>query len=186
MRLAALLLAVAAFGSIGLATAGSERARLTYTGLGDVRIGMSNAQAKALGFKLTTSGPWDEVGGDYFVSCHHLDNAPDYPDVALMMSQDRVVRIEIGYDAPPGFWRSYSGATNGMTEADIRKIYGSKMKREAHPYMDEAGSYLTLTSRGGRYAMIFETGRDDDKKSKRVQGFRSGLVLPVGYIEGCA
>ena len=147
---------------------------------------MSSAQVKALGFKLTGSGPWDKVGDDYFTECHHLDSAPDYPDIALMMSQDRVVRIEVGYDASPGYWRSYSGATNGMTEDEVRKIYGSKMKRQAHPYMDDVGSYLTLTTRDGRYAMIFETGSADGKGPKRVQGFRSGIALPVGYIEGCA
>ena len=63
-----------------------------------------------------------------------------------------------------------------------------------HPYLDEAGSYLTLTSGNGKYAMIFETAvKDMDANAmknrdqpKYVTNFRAGLAEPVGYIEGCA
>ncbi len=187
MRLIFLFLfACAAFASLGSAAKVAERPRLTYTGLGDVKIGMSETRVKALGFKLTQTGPWDKIGGEYYNDCHHLDSAPNYPNVAVMISQQKVVRIEIDYNAPSGLWKSYSGATNGMTDDEVLKIYGKKVKRKPHPYSGDAGSYLTLTKQDGRYSMIFETGLVDGKQPKRVQGFRSGYSLPVGYIEGCA
>ncbi len=171
-----------------------DRPRLTFKGLGDVRIGMSSEQVKALGFRLTTSGPWDEIGDDYFVSCHYLDSSPKFPGIALMMSDDRVVRIDITFGSGGEGWKSLSGAGIGMSEQELEAIYGDWLQTSGHPYLGEAGSYLSLTSSDGKYRMIFETaakdmsadGLGDKDQPKFVTDFRAGLTDAVGYIEGCA
>lgn len=171
-----------------------ERPRLTFAGLGDLRIGMSAEQAKGLGFRLTGSGPWGEVGDPDFVACHYLDSSPRFPGVAVMLSDNQVVRIDIGFRSGAENWQSLSGAKIGMPQTEVKAIYGDWLKVSRHPYLDEAGAYLTLTSSDGEYAMTFETsvedfnGETEDAKSqpKYVTDFRSGLAGPVGYIEGCA
>lgn len=171
-----------------------ERPSLTFTGLGDIRIGMTSDQVKALGFRLTASGPWGEVGDPEFISCHYLDSAPRFPGVAVMMSENRVVRIDIGFRGGAENWQSLSGAKIGMSQAEVKAIYGDWLQISGHPYLDQAGSYLTLTSSDGRFAMTFETsvkdlGTDNSlvkDRSKFVTDFRAGLAGSVGYIEGCA
>ena len=175
---------------------GPEKPRLTFQGLGDVRIGMSSKQVKQLGFQLTSSGPWDEVGDEYFVSCHYLDSSPKFPGVALMMSDDRVVRIDITFNSGAEGWQTLSGAKIGMSEKEVAAIYGDWLQSSEHPYLGSAGSYLSLTSSNGKYGMIFETAAEDmsaealeDKNNdqpKFVTDFRAGLSDAVGYIEGCA
>lgn len=161
--------------------------RLSFQGLGPIRIGMTVEQVKALGFKLTTNGPWSNQEEQFY--CHYLDSAPDYPDIALMMNEDRLVRIDVSYGSDPSFWQSMSGARVGMSEQEVHAIYGEWLQSTAHPYLDESGSYLSLTSSDGRYAMIFETGPktgDAKNQTKYVSEFRAGLKAAVNYIEGCA
>lgn len=176
-------------GSLGAAKP-SERPRLTYYGLGDIRVGMDEVEAKKLGFKVETQGLWDKIGDDVYAGCHYLSDAPNYSGVSLMVNDGQVTRVEVNYDSPPGYWKSHSGASNGMTEAEVRKIYGKALKVTPHPYLDNSGSYMTVTTRDGRYAMTFETstsaGGSKATKAKRVNGFRAGYAGPVGFIEGCA
>lgn len=166
--------------------------RLSFQGLGPIRIGMTVQQVKALGFKLTTGGPWSNDDERFY--CHYLDNAPDYPDIALMMNEDQLVRIDIAHGSKPGLWKSLSGAMIGMSEEEVRAIYGDWLKESTHPYLQDSGSYLSLTSSDGRYAMTFETAVENqasvtetnEKQTKYVKDFRAGLKVAVGYIEGCA
>jgi len=172
----------------------AERPRLTFTGLGDIHIGMSESRARALGFRLTSAGPWGEVGDDDYVACHYLDSAPGYPAIAVMINDHEVVRIDIGYRSLGENWMSLSGARIGMSEQELAAIYGDWLQISPHPYLDEAGSYLSLTSSDGRYAMIFETAAEDfdadalqaGNQPRLVTAFRAGRSGPVGYIEGCA
>ena len=178
---------------LALAANGQEQPRLTFKGLGEIRIGMTPSQAKKLGFQVTTGGPWGEVGDADFIACHYLDNAPNFPDIALMVNDGRVVRIDVTFNSSHG-WQSYSGAKIGMSETTVANIYGRWLKTSGHPYLDEAGSYLTLKSSDGRHAMTFETSvkaMDGDglkikSQPKYVTDFRAGLASAVGYIEGCA
>jgi len=190
-----------ALAAILLAGATTPKPRLTFEGLGPIRIGMTVSQVKKLGFKLTTSGALDNEEERF--SCHYLDSAPAYPGIALMMNEDRLVRIDVSsvdvsQGSKPGqklgAWQSLSGARIGMSEQEVRDIYGDWMKKSGHPYLDEAGSYLTLTSSDGKFAMTFETAVKDigaaasESKStpKYVTDFRAGLAGAVGYIEGCS
>ena len=68
--------------------------------------------------------------------------APQWPGLAMMVSGGRVVRIET--EDPR--YRTASGARVGMAEAEIRAIYGARMRVEPHPYT-------------GRRAIIWSIGR---------------------------
>ena len=170
-----------------------QKPRLTFDGLGAIKIGMTAPQAKNLGFKVSASGPWGEEDSADFIACHYLESAPDFPGVFLMMSEGRVVRIDIDSRGDIG-WQSYSGAKIGMSESDVKAIYGNWLKVSGHPYLGDAGSYLQLNSSNGKYAMIFETAAKDMSaealenpgQEKYVTDFRAGLTDSVGYIEGCA
>lgn len=176
-----------------LVSAADQKPRLTFQGIGAIEIGMSSDQAKKLGFQLTSSGPWGEVGDEYFISCHYLDSSPTYPGISLMMSDGKVVRIDIGFGDDKS-WKSYSGAKIGMSQSDVKAMYGDWLKVSSHPYLDGAGSYLRLDSGDGKYAMIFETATKEmtgdaangADQTKYVTNFRSGFSGPVSYIEGCA
>jgi hypothetical protein len=181
-----------------LAGAADSQPRLTFEGLGPVRIGMSETELKKIGFSDPyRSSDWQT--DDEYPACHYLANEEDYPGVGLMINDNRLVRIDVGAKAASAKWQTLSGATIGMTETEIAAIYGSWMKMDYHPYLGDSGSYLTLQSGDGRYRMIFETATPDGSgeafvsspsrgpnSRKRVTNFRAGLAEPVGYIEGCS
>ena len=170
----------------GTATSVSDRPRMTFFGLGEISIGMTQAEAEKLGFKDTEPATWDKIGDEDYISCHHLSGSPEYPGIWLMVNDGIVTRMETEYGAKSGDWFSHSGASQGMTEAQLTAIYGKWLEKKRHPYLEDQGSYLILTSRDGKYRMIFETAAENAKDEKRVTQFRAGFSGPVGYIEGCA
>ncbi|WP_417620547.1 hypothetical protein [Parasphingorhabdus sp.] len=190
----AVFVVIALLLQLSLGANGNDKPRLTFMGLGNIRIGMAEENLKTLGFRLTSQGPWGEVGDPDFRACHYLDSAPNFPGVAVMINEGKVVRIDIGFRSSAENWQSLSGAKIGMTEASVSEIYGDWLKISGHPYLDNAGSYLTLTSSNGKYAMIFETsvgnmtdkGMEEKIQPKYVTDFRAGLAGPVSYVEGCA
>jgi len=189
-----------------LAASPAERPRLTFDGLGDIRVGMTIAQLKARDF--ASDSMYEGQSPEEYNGCHYMTNGRDYPGVGIMINDGRLVRIDIdkGRDPTPTesngiyspipvpAWKSFSGAKIGMSESEIKAIYGEWLKISGHPYLGEAGSYLRLDSDNGRYAMIFETAVGDmgaealknPKQEKYVTDFRAGLADAVGFIEGCA
>ena len=175
-----------------------EKPRLSFQGLGPLKIGMSEAALEKLGFSDSyRSADW-QADEDY-EACHHLSNETDYPGVSFMINDGRLVRIGIGANDAGIRWKTLSGASIGMTETEVASLYGDWMKIDHHPYLGDAGSYLILDSSDGQYRMIFETAAPDGSgeqfsskpsrgpnANKRVTDFRSGLAEPVSYIEGCS
>lgn len=175
MKAAALAFALGAATAAVPVQAQEERPRLTYQGLGDIRIGMSRAELKALGFDGQAYEGQTEEDAYY---CTYVES-PDYPGVDLMLNEDRLVRIDV-HEGP---WQSWSGATLGMTRQQILDIYGDAMTVDFHPYGDqdlESWAYMKLTSSNGRYAAIFEL------QDGKIGMFRMGEEDAVGFIEGCA
>ncbi len=181
-----------------LAGATSPPPSLTFEGLGPVRIGMTEAELQALGFSdPQRSADWQ--ADDEYLACHYLANRQEYPGVALMINDNRLVRIDVDAGDEPGKWRTRSGAMIGMTEPEIAAIYTNWLTMEPHPYLGDAGSYLVLRSGDGRSKMVFETAMPEEggeefssapvqgpNGKKRVTSLRAGLADPVGYIEGCS
>lgn len=193
LKLAALPIAL-----LCLAGATDSPARLTFEGLGPVRIGMAETELEALGFgDPHRSSDWQS--DEEYRACHYLANEDRFPGVGLMINEGMLVRIDIGPNDAGVEWQTLSGAMIGMTEPDVASIYGNWMETDDHPYLGDAGSYLVLQSGDGRYKMIFETATADGSGeemssapsggisgTKRVTDFRAGLADPVGYIEGCS
>jgi hypothetical protein len=158
------ILCLAAGGTIAAADL-SDSAVLTPGGLGDLKVGMTEAQVEAvLGHNV------------------HLDNTATGGECATSRLPHRsyglftngiLRRVTLG----SAFFATKSGLRVGMAESEIRKIYGSKARRSPHAYV-QGGSYYKVT-RGNR-RLVFET---DGTKITAISG---GRRPEVDYIEGCA
>ena len=145
-------------------------APLTMHGIGGLRIGTPVAALRAMG----------ATGEDYpdpEVDCSYW-RAPQWPGLAMMVSGGRVVRIE----TEDARYRTASGARVGMTEAEIRAIYGRRLRVEPHPYTGPEGHYLVYRARGEPDGMIDETNYENG----RAATIRVGTWQAVQLIEGCS
>jgi hypothetical protein len=145
-------------------------APMTMHGIGDLRIGAPLAA-------LRTMGATGEDYPDPEIDCGYW-RAPQWPGLSMMVSGDRIVRIE----TEDSRYRTASGARVGMAEAEIRAIYGRRMRVEPHPYTGPEGYYLVYRARGEPYGMIVET----DPENGRATSIRVGTWEAVQLIEGCS
>jgi hypothetical protein len=155
------------------ASAQGERARrlvVSYDGFGPVKIGMTLSQAsRALGVRVTRDAGY--AGDD----CYYATPKGGFKGIAFMMSGTRIVRI----DVESGSYTTDRGAKIGDSEARIKLLYKGAYKVSRHKYFD-AGRYIEVEIKGGRYGIIFETD------GKRVTTYRVGRPEQVGYVEGCS
>ena len=142
--------------------------RLTYSGLGSLRIGMTLRDAERAGFKIVVDEQFSEI------SVCGLARVSGYDNVQLLFEENRIARIEI-YDRK---FSTFSGAKVGDTENDIRQIYGARVKVEPHKY-DPNGHYMVVSSSDKKYALVFETD------GKTVTDLRAGRIPAVHYVEHC-
>jgi hypothetical protein len=144
-------------------------APVTLQGVGPLRVGLS-LDALRRDFGATTEDqPDPESDCSYWRS-------DAFPGVAMMVSGGRLVRI----DFDDARYVTRSGARIGMSEREIRAIYGRRMRVEPHPYTDPQGRYLVLRARDEPFGMIFETDNG------RAISFRVGYWDNVQLIEGCS
>lgn len=149
-----------------LAAAGPEEAPVTTRGVGALRIGMPAAALRRLGAEPAEVP--ETPGGCHYWRVRSGDR------IRLMVAGDRLVRIDITNPA----YRTWSGAGVGMTEAEIRRIYGRALRVRPHPY--DGGRYLTYHRQGDPYGLIIETDPDNRAAMMRVGYWRN-----VQWIEGC-
>lgn len=143
---------------------------MTLNGLGPLRIGTSAAELRAR-HRAVPGEPYP----DPEVDCAHW-SSPLYPGVQMMVSGGRLVRIETTdkrYHAP-------GGARVGLTEAEIRARYGSRMRVEPHPYMGPECKYLIVRAGRQPLGLIVETWEG------RARSIRVGYWRSVQLIEGCS
>jgi hypothetical protein len=143
---------------------------VTLHGIGDLRIGMPAAELRRRG-GIKDPNPLEEGDCDFW----HL---PGRDGLDFMVVGGRVVRIDIQSPA----YHTQSGARVGMSEAEVRALYGTAMRVEPHPYTGPEGHYLVYRARSEPYGMIFETHYD----TRRAETMRVGLWDYVQLIEGCA
>jgi len=143
---------------------------VTLSGIGDLRIGMSLAALRRLGARRegevepgSTCAYWRIAGRD---------------GLGMMVVAGRLVRIDID-DAR---YRTASGAHLGMSEAEVRRIYGAALSVEPHPYTGPEGHYLVYHREGAAQGLIFETSPD----TQRIESMRVGTWANVQWIEGCS
>ena len=162
---------IAAALAMALAAAAPAAARdpITLHGIGPLRIGLPLAELRSRFAATPEYEPDPENDCSYWQS-------PDFPGLAMMVVDGRLVRIDV--DEPE--YRTRSGARVGMSEREIRAIYGARMRVEPHPYTAPQGKYLVYEARDEPYGMIFETDNG------RAISYRVGLMEAVGLIEGCS
>ena len=160
---------IASLIGLTLAAAGPADTPVTLHGLGDLRIGLPLEALRTRFAAAPEYEPDPESNCSYWAS-------PAYPGVAMMVVGGRLVRIDID-DAR---YRTRSGAAVGMTEREIRALYGAPMRVEPHPYTSPEGHYLVLEARDEPYGLIFETD------GNRAISFRVGYWDNVQWIEGCS
>jgi hypothetical protein len=143
---------------------------VTLQGIGDLRIGMPLAALRRMGARRD-----GEIEPGSSCAYWHIDGREG---LAMMVVDGRLVRI----DVQDGLYRTASGAHIGMTEAEVRRIYGPALRVQPHPYTGPDGHYLVYHRRGAREGLIFETSHE----THRVESMRVGLWDEVQWIEGCS
>ena len=144
-------------------------APVTLQGIGPLRVGLS-LDALRRDFGATA-----EYEPDPESDCSYWTSG-DFPGLSMMVVGGRLVRI----DTEDPRYVTRSGARVGMSEREIRAIYGAQMRVEPHPYTDPLGRYLVLQARDEPFGMIFETDNG------RAISFRVGYWNNVQWIEGCS
>lgn len=167
LKMIAAIALVVASGSILAA----DRERVGFSSLGKARIGLSEADlARAFGVPLIHIDPVAEEEGCYYASARGLSHG-----VGLMILDGHLARIDV---FKPGV-KTISGAEVGMSEAGLKRLYGSRLVQEPHAYTGPDGHYLTLHSSTGQYGLRFETD------GNVVTGYYAGTAEAIQYIEGC-
>jgi len=144
--------------------------RLSETGIGPVRVGMTLAEAAAV---LPDAGaPHPETEECAYVGLSGLPAG-----VSLMTEGGRIVRVDVDDSSAVATTR---GARVGWTEARVLALYpGARV--EPHKYED--GHYLVAIPGAPAdtlHRIVFETARGV------VTRFRGGVVPAVEYVEGCS
>lgn len=144
-----------------------------FDGYGDMRFGMTAAEAKAAwGGDLNGASDADST-------CYYLNpiGQPSPAHFAFMIDGDRFVRYDVGNDkeVAPG------GGKRGMSEAEIERLYAGRIERQNHKYV-EGGEYLKIKdSAGGNGVLVFETDA-----AGTVSAWHLGVPPQVDYVEGCS
>ncbi len=164
LSLTSLLLVLALANPVAAGDPSGEK--LTFFGLGHIRVGMSAKEIAETGPSL---GP-GEGGSDDCYEAPIIAN----PKITLMFESGRLTRIDV-FDETVKTW---SGVGIGTTEADAKRVYGAALAVEDHKYVDD-GHYLIVKSRDGKHAVVMETD------GKRVTTIRAGFIDSALYVEGC-
>jgi hypothetical protein len=136
-------------------------------GVGPVKIGMTLAELSAT---LHQELSKEEFGSDNCIYVH----AQGHDSLSFMIIDGRLVRVDV--DA-----RGVSTSTGiqvGDAEAQVRKVYGPRVKVTAHQYVD-SGHYLTVRSADGLYGVRFVTDKG------KITAFYAGKYDAIQYVEGC-
>lgn len=146
-----------------------------FDGYGDMRFGMSEAEARAAwGGDLN-----GDASGAAADACHYLNpvSNPAPSHFAFMIDGGKFVRYDVGNDSEvaPG------GGRRGMTADAIRALYPGRIAESAHKYVD-GGKYLKIAADdGGTGKLVFETDA-----AGKVSEWHAGIEPQVDYIEGCS
>ena len=148
-----------------VAVALPSSAKLTASGLGPIKLGMTVAQAEAAGKRAITF-----EGGDANAGCA---TAALGSKIYGLFSKGRLARIYVSA-------RGYATRTNIRVGDSQRKVvarYGRALTRSPHKYV-RGGFYFKLTV--GNRRLVFDTD------GKRVTQMSSGRKPEIDYVEGCS
>lgn len=148
-------------------------AEVRLTGIGPLTIGMTLEEATdALGIPVVPLG--SNVSGE----CAYYQPDTVAQALGLMVVDNRVIRVDIW---PGSSLATVSGATIGMSEADLKAQYPDQIEEVPNPYTQ--GKFLTFVPQDPEfsiYRMVFET----DAQGTVVQ-YRTGQFPAVTWPDGC-
>jgi hypothetical protein len=151
---------------------GSTRAdsakSVSFNGIGQLRVGMTAAQARAaLGVPASSSASPNE--------CRYLDTK-GRSRVYVMLVRDTVARL----DVRDSTLATQAGARIGDPESRVLELYRGRVTTEPHKYV-QGGHYLIVASpASSTRQLVFETD------GKRVTSYRVGRLPEVRWVEGCS
>jgi hypothetical protein len=163
------ILLAAAAASIAGAALANARWCLGFGGLGPIRAGLTADEVQRL-------ADWPGVARtSHDESCWVMPFKGGKSDFSLMIIDGKVARVEIKGEST---LTTLSGAHVGMTEDELKALYGAKLESQPHKY-DEKGSVYTLKSSHGDHGLRFETS------AGKVTVMHSGPWKHLNYVEGC-
>lgn len=152
----------------------TDQSKLTLDRIGNVRVGMTVAEASAsAGIPINLEKNVPESG-----QCGYAQTASQIAGLSFMLEGDLIVRIEVRGKSAIS---TVSGAKIGDTEARIKALYPGQVKVTPHAF-NSKGHYLTVVPKDGKdqpYRLIFETD------GNRVTAFHAGQLPQVSRVEGC-
>lgn len=166
MRFAHSASLLALVGSLAWAAPDLLTQRITFDGLGPLRIGMSETDLLAAGVGL-------EPGSGADAACA-VRALAGHPDLRVMLEAGRVTRLDVYDDRV----RTLSGIGIGASEEQVLVTYHRRIEILPHKYVAD-GHYLVVHNRQGGRAVVFETD------GVMVTHFRTGLLPAVLQAEGC-
>ena len=147
--------------------------RLTPSGWGPARIGMTRAQVTAALHQTLEGDAFDNEGA--CVELVAADNA--LPGLYFMFEEGRLTRISA---TEPSQIATPRGMHVGSTAEEVRQAYGPGLSTNPHKYEEPPAEYLTFWLQPGKHGVRFET----DMRGK-VEAIHAGGPS-IQYVEGCA
>jgi hypothetical protein len=158
-------------GSSGIAL--SESSTVSTQGIGEIKIGMTIAQAsQSARIKLITANQNRQS------ACLYYQIASRLSGINFMVTNRVISRIDI---TNPRI-TTLSGAKIGDSEERIRSLYGNQLETKLHKYLDQ-GHYLIFVPRDqkdSRNQILFETD------GIKVLNWRVGRTKEIRWTEGCS
>jgi hypothetical protein len=144
--------------------------RATMSGIGPIRIGMSESQLeRVLGTRFPETQDAEED------ACRQVEAGPNWPGTSVMLLNGRVARIDV---SERGFF-TLSGAAVGDTQASVLKRYNGRIYEQTHAQGVDDSKFLTMFSSDRRLGIRFETD------GERVTSYYVGTAQAVQFPEGC-
>lgn len=148
---------------------------LTAHGIATLKIGMTQNQLEeVLKRKLDANGD----SSDDAQACQEA-RVPGMPGVYLLLEHYRISRIDV--DGGLKGAHTAEGVHVGMTEGEVRRIFGKRAIFTPRPYEgDVEGAHDIVVKVGATREFIFET------EGGKVESMRIGDLPAAEYMEGCA
>ncbi len=148
---------------------------VTTGGLGAVRVGQTIEQAEeASGLDLEAE-PSPISEDCFFVT---VAGDPVYEGVSFMVSEGTIGRVDVN---APSTITTRSGAGIGTTEQQLNDLFPGQIEDAGQYIIDgTAVMFVPRDEADAEFRVIFET------VDGVVASYRSGILPPVGFGEGCA
>lgn len=148
---------------------------VTTGGLGAIRVGQTVAQAEEASGLTLEEEPVPLSEDCFYVT---VRDDPVYDGVSFMVSEGTIGRVDV---QGPSTITTRSGAGVGTTEQQLRDLFPGQIEDASQYSLDTpAVMFVPRDEADAQFRVIFEL------TDGTVTGYRSGILPPVGFTEGCA